>query len=845
LEEECEEQQEHGLSHEDAQRAARRSLGNVVRVQEQTRVAWGFAFWETLLQDFRIAVRTLRKAPGFSLVAISVLGLGIGASTAVFSVMNAVLLKPLAFRDPDRIVALSTLWKATNAHSNVSLPDYEDWRSQSTSFDAMAYYGNGELAIGLESGAFFANSAVTSDDFFRILGVAPVAGRLFRPEEIAIGSGGAAIVGSSFSQTHFGGSQAALGKTIRVADHILPIVGVMPAGFQFPDKTEIWIPAQTVFRDLNPNRGGHNYHVVGLLKSGVSLEHAQADLTVIGSRLERQYMGSNRGESVAVTTLGKEMVRGLTTMLYLLLAAVCVLLLISCGNVANLLLAKAATRTQELGVRVALGAARGRILRQLATESLVLGTASGLVGLFIARLGILALVALGPADIPRLAETGVDPVVLAFAAALTLMACILFGMTPALRASRVDVNHALKQAGSRGPRDAGSTLRSALVVAEVAFSVVLLIGAGLLIRSFAELNSVALGFQTHRVLVMETSNATPSLVEAQRVVRSYRTLLEQAAHIPGIVSVGATRIPPGEVGSDGSYAVDGKAALSTTSPQAVYSILSSGAFAVLGIPIRRGRDFSDADQPEAPFVAIVNEALARQSFPGRDPIGHTIVCGMDSLKPMTIVGVVGDTRQRGPGQEGMAEVYMPYEQHPGPSTSMRILARTSVPPEAVIDALRQMARRIAPDMPVKFSTMEERISENVATPRYRTLLLAVFAAIAVVLTMAGVYGVMSFLINQRTQEIGLRMALGANAAQVMNMVFSQGVRMALVGLVVGLAGAAAATRLLRSMLFEVKPFDPLTYASVAALVVAVTLASCFLPARRASRIDPMLALRRE
>jgi predicted permease len=325
-------------------------------------------------------------------------------------------------------------------------------------------------------------------------------------------------------------------------------------------------------------------------------------------------------------------------------------------------------------------------------------------------------------------------------------------------------------------------------------------------------------------------------------------LLDQAARIPGIVAVGASRIPPGQIGSDGAYELDQAAiagALSVKSPQAVYSIVSPGAFDVLGIPIRRGRDFSSADSSEAPLTAIVNETLAKRSFPGKDPIGHLILTGMDILKPMTIVGVVGDIHQRGPERDAMAEVYMPYEQHPLPSTSMRILARTSVPPGSVMDALRREAKQIAPEMPVKFTTMEARMWDNVAVPRFRTLLLVIFAAIAVVLTMAGVYGVVSLLVNQRSQEIGLRMALGASTGQVMNMVLSQGVRMAAIGLVLGLTGAAATARFLASMLFEVKSLDPTTYMVVTALVALVTVGACFLPARRASRIDPMLALREE
>jgi predicted permease len=848
LEEETEQRQAEGLPAEAARYAARRDLGSVARVQEETRAAWAFAFLETSLQDLRIAARSLRQNPRFSLVAIVILGLGIGASTAVFSVVNAVILKPLAFRDPDRIVALSSLWKKNNVHGQVSVPDFEDWRAQSTSFESLAYYDSREIAVEVESGAQFAKISAGSAEFFRIFGMEPVVGRLFQAAETTPGSGSTAIVSHAFWRSRLGGDPAAIGKTLRIAGPVVPVVGIMPAGFKFTDQTEIWIPTDTLFRIIAPNRGAHNDRVVGKLRAGVSPESAQAEMTLIGNRLEQQYSGTNKDKNVAVAPLSDELVQGLPTMLYLLLGAVFLLLLISCGNAANLLLARSAARTRELAVRAALGAARSRIVRQLATESLVLGIVSGLVGLVIARFGTVALVALAPANVPRLDEIGIDTGVLAFAAGLTLFACFLFGLAPALRVARVDVNEALKQGGGRSVHGTGAAVRQGLVVAEVAFSVMLLTGAGLLIRSFAELSSVKLGFQTRQILIMETSNTAPNVEQARRVIRNYQALLDQAARIPGILAVGATRIPPGRTGSDGAYALDQEAVagkLTVSSPQAVYSIVSPGAFAVLGIPVRSGRDFSAVDGPDAPLTAIINETLAKSAFPSVDPVGHLILTGMDILRPMTIVGIVGDIRQRGPGEEGKAEVYMPYEQHPLPSASMRILARTAGPPENVMGALREKARQLAPDMPVRFTTMDDRMSEIVAAPRFRTLLLAIFAAIAVVLAMAGVYGVVSFLVNQRTQEIGLRMALGASAGQVVKMVLSQGVLMAAAGLVLGVAGAIAAAQFLSSMLFEVTPFDPLTYCVVASLVALVTLGACLLPARRASRIDPMRALRQE
>jgi putative ABC transport system permease protein len=843
LDRESEDRQEEGLSFEEAQYAARRDLGNLARVKEDAGAAWRFDLLETILQDVRVAVRSLKRNPAFGVVAILILGLGIGASTSVFSVVNAVMIRPLAFRDPDRIVALSSFWKKDGGYGQVSVPDFNDWRAASRSFDSMAYYGGTELAVAIESGPLFAAVTRVSPEFFRVFGVNPAFGRLFEQQELTP-AGGAAVVSHSFWQSRFGGDPSTLGKTIRFAGIIFPIVGVMPPGFGFPNRTEVWVPW---IPSVAPNRGGHNWLAVGRLADGVTLEGAQSEMRQIGDRLEQAYPGTNGDKNVAVVPLAEDLVRSVTTMLRLLLGSVFLLLLISCGNVANLLLARAATRTRELGLRSALGAARKRIVRQLATESLVLGIASGLVGVAVAGIGTPLLVGLAPGNIPRLQETGVDGTVLGFAVILTMAACLLFGLIPAFRASRVDVNDALKQTGSRSVEGVGSALRRGLVIAEIALSFVLLTGAGLLIRSFFELSRVELGFETRQILVMETSNPTPNVEEALRTIRNYRRLLDEMRSVPGIVAFGAARVPPGRVVSSGAYEVDGAIAggLSVKSRQAVYSIVSPGAFEVLGIGVRQGRDFSTADGPDAPLTAIINETLARSAFPGQDPVGHQISAGMDRNEPMTIVGVVGDIHQLGPGRESMAEIYMPYEQHPLPSTAMHLLARTSVPPENVMDVLRRKAKEIAPDMPIKFTTMEARTAETVAAPRFRTLLMAIFAGLAVALSIGGTYGVVSFLVNQRTQEIGVRMALGASAAEVLKMVLSQGIRMAAIGLAAGVAGAAGTVRFLDSMLFEVRPFDAATYALVAALIALVTTGACFVPARRASRIDPMLALRHE
>jgi len=585
---------------------------------------------------------------------------------------------------------------------------------------------------------------------------------------------------------------------------------------------------------------------VGRLKPSLRLDQAQAEMAGIGARLEHRYPDSNRNKSVAVTPMRERMVGNLRFTLYLLLGAVGLILLIACANMANLLLAKASSRGREMAIRAALGASRGRIVRQLITESALLAVVSGAVGVMLAMWGTPALVALAPANVPRLEEANLDAGVLAFTLAISLLSSLLFGLAPALHASRVDLNDALKQGAARTGIGGGGAarLRGALVVAEIAISVVLLAGAGLLLRSFQALLNVRLGFRPSHVLVMESNVPSSDEEGRRRASQLYKEILAQTVSLPGVTAASLTRSPPGQVSSNGSYFIDGHRELFTVGgPQAVFAVVSAGAFQTVGIPFRAGRDFSASDTYDAPFTAIISESLARKSFPGTDPIGHTISCGFDSLKPMTIVGVVGDIRAFGPAQEIWPELYMPYEQHP--TADMHLLARTAGDPLALSDTLRRIVQTRSPDTPVEFSTLEESLAENVAAPRFRTLLLAAFAALAVLLAMAGVYGVMSYVVGQRSSEIGLRMALGASPGNVLRLILRQGLMLTGMGLGIGLAAAVAVTTLLRSMLFEVKTTDPLTYAGVAALLALVALAASYIPARRAVRVDPLPALRSE
>lgn len=795
--------------------------------------------------DLKFALRSLGKNPGFTVLALVVMALGIGANTAVFSVVNAVLLKPLAYQDPDRIVTLFSLWKE-GSHGQVSAPDFHDWHDQSTSFTAMAYYDAGSTAVTVGSAAEYAQAAEVTPEFFRVFEVQPVVGRLFTPDEGKLGSSGAVVMSHSYWQRHFGTNPSALGATIRIFGKTLNVVGVLPAGFHFPDKTDIWVPANTIFPETT-SRSGHNYLVVARLKGDVSLEQTQAQMTSIGVRLERQYPDTNKGKSVLVTRMRDEMVSNVRLTLYLLLGAVGVVLLIACANVANLLLAKATARTREIAIRSAVGASRGRIVRQLITESVVLALAGGTAGLVVAVLASRALVASAPVDVPRLTETGIDGWVLAFTLGLSVVASLLFGLAPAIQGSQVDVNESLKQGAGRAIVG-GSTgrMRSGLVVAEIALSVVLLAAAGLLIKSFVSLHNVALGFHPEHVLVMNSSVPASGLEGARQATRFYKTLLADISLLPGVLSVGATRVPPGHVVSNGSYWIDHlPSELSITAPNAVFSVVAPGTFGTLGIPLKRGRDFNNGDIYDASFTAVINEALARKSFPRQDPIGRVIFCGLDSDKPMRIVGVVGDIRQYGPAREPEPEIYMPYEQHPQTATELNVLIRTGTEPQTLEEAMRSKVRQLSPDVPVKFTTMEASLSENVAAPRFRTLLLGIFAGLAVCLAMAGVYGVMAYVVGQRSNEIGVRMALGASTGDVLRLVLGQGLGLAAIGLVLGLIGALALSRLLTSLLFEVKPSDPMIYVSVAVVIGAVSLLASYIPARRATKLDPVVALREE
>jgi predicted permease len=836
-----------GLTPEEARYAALRAMGAIAKSKEECRDMRRVDYTDDLLRDLRYAGRNLRRSPGFAALAVLIMALGIGANTAVFSVVNAVLLKPLAYRDPDRIVTLSAFMRTREAPTalskQVSILDVHDWHDQSSSFEAMAYYSSREAAVMQGSAAEYARVARVSPEFFRVFAVEPILGRSFTAAEMKPGSGGALMISYAYWESHFAGDPRALGQTVRVFG-LRPITGVLPPGFRFPDKTDLWVPA--VSTGTPEPRSAQNYVAVARLKPGVSLEHAQAEMTLIAAHLEQQYPESNKGRSVAVTRMRDEMVGDVRLTLYLLLGAVSVVLLIACANTATLLLGKATARTREVAVRAAIGASQGRIVRQLVTESLLLASLAGALGLLLAYGGSKALVTLAPAGLPRLAETGIDRWVLAFTLCTSLITSLLFGLVPALYASKIDLNDALKLGGTRFVIGGGMVrMRGALVVAEIALAVVLLSAAGLLIKSFVALHNVALGFRPENVLVMRATVPAPPQVVIARTRQFFNDLLSQTTTLPGVLAAGATMAPPGYVDSTGTYFVDHMPEQLdlATAPAVVLSIVAPGTFAALGIPLKSGRDFSDSDTLDRPFVAVVNEALVRKSFANQEPLGRTIFCPFDSFKGLTIIGVVGDVRQRGPEREPMPECYMTYGQHP--FNGLSLVARTVGDPNALAETLRRLVRERSPDIPMKFTTMEETLSENVAAPRFRTLLFAVFAGLALCLAIAGVYGVMAYAVGQRGSEIGVRIALGASRSSVLRLILGQGLVLAGLGLALGLVASVAGTRLLTSMLFRVRPNDPVVYLTVTVLLGMVALVASYVPARRASKVDPLTALRQE
>ena len=801
-----------------------------------------------LFQDLRYSLRSLFRQPSFAATAILTLALGIGATTAMFSVVNAVILKPLSYSEPDRIVAVMNFWTKSGSRGvTVSAPDFHDWKLQAQSFSALAYFSGGETSVTVNGMADYASVIRVTPEFFNALGARASVGRLFTAEEMQPGGSLAVVITDAFWKKQFGGQPSAIGADVKSSDRIFTIVGVLEPGVRYPARAEIYYPAWVATE--TKSRSAHNYQVIARLKPGVSMTQANDEMLAISRRLEEQYPNSNAGKMAMVLPLQDVLVGDTRQTLYILLGAVAVVLLIACANVANLLLARSTSREREMVVRAAVGADRWRLVRQLLTESAALGLLAAALGVWLARLGVLALKALGPADLPRLEEVSVDAVALGFAVGIALLCSLAFGIMPALQVSSVNLVGGLRQGGkgsSIGSR--GAWARNAFVIAEIALAVVLVFSAGLLARSLIALSAVEMGFVPEHVLVLRTVVPVRSMEDAKRAVAFYRDAMADVRAVPGVTSAGAVTSLPTAVRSNGGYWIEGGPGpedQGVRSPQALFIVTTSDYFRTMRIPMKRGRDFSDLDTADAQFVAIVNESLARASFPNDDPIGKRIRCGLDSLDYMTIVGVVADVRTRGPASPVQPEIYMPHAQHPGPGSSLNIVVRSSADPLSLGQTISRKLRERNPDVPVRISTMQGTLETASATPRFRTFLLTSFATIALALAIAGVYGVMAYSVSQRLPEMGVRVALGATPSRILSLVLGQGVKLAAAGLTIGLGLCVLAGRLLHGFLFGVTASDPAMLVFVVVAVTITTLLACTIPGRRAIRVDPMVALRAE
>jgi predicted permease len=805
---------------------------------------------DTLLRDLRHSVRLLVRQPGFAVTAILTLALGIGATTAIFSVVNGVLLRPLPFAEPDRIVAVNRFRPSSGRiQTTQSAPDFHDYRTQNRTFEALAYYTGGETGVTVGGAAGYADVFRVTAGFFESLGVTARLGRLMSVDEAAPGGSPVAVISDAFWQRQFSGDPKAIGAVVKMGSRTMPVVGVLPPGIRFPSRADIFVPAST-FPEAQ-SRGAHNYRVIGRLRAGVTLDQARDDLLGIARRLEQQYPVTNRDKHVALQPLKDQLVGNSRQTMYVLLAAVVFVLLIACANVTNLLLSRATSRGREMVVRTAVGAGRWRLVRQLLIESLTLGVLGGVAGVFIAYGGVRTLVVFAPDDLPRIEEIGVDRLALAFSMLITLVSSIIFGLAPALQVSRVrHLAEGLRQ-GSKGSALGGRAgwTRHAFVVAEVALAVVLIASAGLLGRSLAVLASVDLGFVAERLLVLRTTVPIVAFNPAQfeRSAAFYLEVVDEIRSLPGVAAAGAVTSLPTRVGSTGGYWVQGgptREQLGTSSPIAILNVATPGYFDAMRIPIQRGREFTDADRQGAPLVAIVNETLARAAFPDQDPIGRTIQSGLDTPDPMTIVGIAADVRTDGPAFPSQPEIYMPNAQHTGPGNTMTIVVRAAVSnPMTLTETIRRVIQSRNPDVPVLASTMEGTLERATATPRFRTYLLAVFAAVALLLAAAGIYGVLAYTVSQRTPEIGVRVALGASRRAVLRSVVGQGAVSVGAGLGLGVLLALMAGRLLRGLLFGVEPSDPFVLSAVVSIIAAVALVACVVPGRRALRVEPAMALR--
>jgi predicted permease len=798
------------------------------------------SFW----QDLRYAARMFRTKPGFTFVAIASLALGIGACTAIFSIVDAVLLRALPYPTPERLVALREVG-SDGRPMTFTMANFIDVRDQNRSFESVAEYNSQLVSVVGGSEPVRTQVCGASSDFFKVLGVQPVLGRTFLPEERRPAKANVAVVSFGFWQKLLGGRQDLSAVSVKVYDQSFDVVGVMPQGFAFPKDTEVWINSE-VF-PINQSRTSHGLRVIARLNAGTPIDQAQADISTIGKQLKQQFGKQIDASDFAAVPLQELLVGNVRQGLLIFLAAVGFLLLVACANVANLLLAQVTTRQKEFALRSALGASRLRLARQFITENLLLAVMAAALGILLSIWGVDLLLSLNQQNLPRVNDIAVNWRVLIFTFGLSVGVSLLLGLVPVFHFSGGDIQENLKESGrGQSAHRAGSRLRNALVTAQVALTLILLIGAGLSIKSFMKLLSIDPGYRADQTLVMDVSIPTSEEEDRfQRLTNFHQQLLERIEAFPGVSAIGGIDgLPMTDRGANGQFLIDNDP---TKTGYGEYRIATENYFTAMGIPLLRGRLFQPTDTMNSGHVAIVSESLARNFFSGEEPLGRQIQYGnMDGdTRLFTIVGIVGDVRDNGLDKEAPPTFYAYYVQRPRRLTDYSIVIRTRADGAALIPALRSEVQSLNSEVPVNFRTLEQIFSSSLDNRRFSLVIFAVFAAVALILAVAGIYGVMSYVVAQRTQEIGIRLALGATIAHILKLVLGQGLRWVVSGIALGLIGAYLLSRLMESFLYEVSPNDLTTFVGVAGLQVFVAFIACLIPARRAIKTDPISALRYE
>lgn len=812
-----------------------------------------------LLHDLRYSVRQLRKSPGFAAIVVVTLGLGIGANTAIFSVVNAVLLRPLALSNPDQLVRVwhtppQTSFPGMTTFS-VSPANFLDWQKQNHVFESMAIYGYRVITLTGGAQAEQVDTTSVSPQFFDTIGAKPVLGRPFSSDEQQPGRSHVVLLSHRFWQEHYGSNPNIVGRNVLLDGTNYLVTGVMPASFHFPDFAQIWIPMAWTDQEKLV-RGNHNYMVVARLKPGIDLQQAQAEMNTISARLAEEYPQDDKGWGAVVLPLQADMVSDVRPALLVLLGAVGFILLIACVNVANLSLAKLFSRQKEVAIRTALGASAGRVVRQILTESVVLALLGAGLGLTFAHSGVRLIMAFLAEHLPRYTDVSIDAKVLAFTAIVAIFTGIISGILPAVHLARTNTSQALKQGLGRTDSDSGGNrTRSALVVIEVALSLVLLIGAGLMVRSFQNLRQVSPGFESHGVLTATAAISRDKFPQPELEANFVRQALERMRALPGVALAGAIDdIPLGPNGSHQPIAVEGRPVVPMSEqPEVDVSVITPGYTGALHIPVLRGRDFDNTDAAGHPATILISQSLARQFWPNADPIGRHITLSFFPGVAREIVGVVGDVKTDGLDQTRPATaLYLPLDQMTPAagerwgSFPMTFVVRTNSNPASIAAAVTNAIHEIEHDIPViDVQSMDEFVDSSLSQPRLNLLLLTAFAALALVLAALGIYSVLSYSVKRRVQEIGIRLALGASLADVLRMIVVEGTRPAFLGVGIGAAGALALARVMSSLIYGVKPTDPLTFLAVSVVLAMVAVCASLVPAYRAAKVDPMVALRYE